>query len=471
MVFSGLFVISKTMGESAFTSVFDNGYFLRNVGVLSFHAFDTYFNSTSVVKDKDSFPTDEKQQVKSEFTNRKSEGFAKLTGAAKGKNLLVVQVEALQNFVLGLKINGIEVTPNLNKLSAENIYFNNYYSQIAFGNTSDAEFITNNSFYPLSQGAAYFRCVNNSFTSLPKLFKEIGYNAAAMHAYKGSYWNRATIYPRLGFDQFFSQKDFVQDDLLGWGLSDTSFLTQAVAKMKDMPKPFYSFVVTLSSHYPCNGFKKEDIFNTGLGSGNTYRNYINAIHYVDQSIGVLIEQLKAAGLYDNTVIAIYGDHEGLKKNDEPEIDPNVDPVLKSNLGWYNMKNIPLIIMLPGNKQPMKISSVGGQVDFLPTIANLFGIKPTYYMGRDLLNTKESFVTFRDGTVTDGKTVYFKSTDQCIDVTTGEPVDKKAFQKYIDKSMKDLALSDEVVENNLLKEFLTSTDASKLAKLPNGQAAK
>ncbi len=453
MVFVGLFVVAVTMGKTAFTSVFDNGYFLRNVGVIGYHAFDAYYNMTKVVNEQEPTPVDIREEIKSMFESRKPVSNPKLKGKARGKNLIVIQVEALQNFVLGLEVNGMEVTPNLNRLARENIYFSSYYSQIAQGNTSDAEFVTNNSFYPLSQGAAYFRCVNNTFASLPALFREQGYATVAMHAYKGSYWNRAVIYPRLGFDVFYSQKDFEQDELIGWGLSDRSFFTQAVGRIKEMPKPFYAFMVTLTSHYPFNGFKKDDVFGMDLSSFNTYRNYLNAMHYVDQCIGEFLQQLDEAGLLKDTVIAIYGDHEGLKKKDENEIDPEVNPAAKNGLGWYNMKNVPLIIMVPGLKGPLKIDTVGGQVDFLPTIANLFGLQPVYYMGRDLINSRENYVIFRDGTVTDGKTVYFAESDECIDIASGEPVDRENFAGYIERCLNDLRISDEVLENNMLADFL------------------
>ena len=66
-------------------------------------------------------------------------------GIAKDKNVIVIQVEALQSFTLFKSINGKEITPNLNKLTKESIHFPNFYHQIGQGNTSDAEFIVNSS--------------------------------------------------------------------------------------------------------------------------------------------------------------------------------------------------------------------------------------------------------------------------------------------------------------------------------------
>ncbi|NMA87399.1 MAG: hypothetical protein GX968_08750, partial [Tissierellia bacterium] len=100
----------------------------------------------------------------------------KYTGIGQGKNLIVIQVEALQNFVINRDYNGQEITPNLNKLLREQgiLYFDKYYQLISRGNTSDAEFVTNNSLYPSADEPTYTQYGGNTFYGLPWILRDNG---------------------------------------------------------------------------------------------------------------------------------------------------------------------------------------------------------------------------------------------------------------------------------------------------------
>ena len=165
-----------------------------------------------------------------------------------------MQLEAIQQFVIGTKFNGKEITPNLNKFINDSAYFENFYYQIGAGNTSDAEFLANTSLYPLNEGAVYFRFPANTYESTANLLKKQGYATYAAHANNPSFWNRMEMYKALGFDKFINSKSLVLDEFLGWGLSDMSFLKQSLNKI-DVSRPFYGFFITLSSHYPFNYFE------------------------------------------------------------------------------------------------------------------------------------------------------------------------------------------------------------------------
>ena len=126
-----------------------------------------------------------------------------LFGIAEGRNLIVLQMEALQNFVINRDYYGHEITPVLNNLIKDKgtIYFDNYYMQIAAGNTSDAEFATNNSLYGSVNSYTYEIYKNNTFRGLPVLLKERGYSTIAMHGYDGSFGAERYVSPR-SFDTF-----------------------------------------------------------------------------------------------------------------------------------------------------------------------------------------------------------------------------------------------------------------------------
>ncbi|MGE5631303.1 MAG: LTA synthase family protein, partial [Caulobacteraceae bacterium] len=206
-------------------SFYDRVYIVENIGLLSFHSIDAY--NFIATKDKGKMPLteDEKNEVKDLLLQKKSQQPAnpKYFGAGKGKNLIVIQVEALQGFVINSKINGQEITPNLNKFIKDSVYFDNYYTETAGGGTSDAEFLANNSLFPAKDGSVYIRFPGNEYYSLPKRLKEEGYSSTVMHAYKAGFWNRSVMYKSLGFDQYISKNDYEQDEIIGMGLSDKSF--------------------------------------------------------------------------------------------------------------------------------------------------------------------------------------------------------------------------------------------------------
>ena len=135
----------------------------------------------------------------------------------KGKNLIVIQLEAFQDFVINAYYNGQEITPNLNRLlENDTLYFDRYYSNTGKGNTADAEFSSLNSLYPLIDGEIYRLYEDNTFRGLPWLMREQGYRAFAVHGFEGEFWNREYAYPYQGFEDYISMEDLEQDEIIGW---------------------------------------------------------------------------------------------------------------------------------------------------------------------------------------------------------------------------------------------------------------
>ncbi|MFP3338857.1 LTA synthase family protein, partial [Micrococcus sp. SIMBA_131] len=124
-------------------------------------------------------------------------------GMGENKNLVIVQGESLNDFVIGLKVNGEEITPNLNELIQKSHYFTNIYTQIGKGNTSDAEFIVNNSLFPAEKESGYSAYENAAFQSLPILLNEEAYRTSVAHGNDPDFWNRKAAYPAQGFDEFY----------------------------------------------------------------------------------------------------------------------------------------------------------------------------------------------------------------------------------------------------------------------------
>ena len=257
--------------------------------------------------------------------NRNKPSVNKYTGIFEGKNVITIHAESLQAFTLGLSFNGEEVTPNLNKLVSEGIYFNNFYAQVGVGTSSDSEFTYATSLLPSNNGTVFVNYYNNHFKTIQKMLKDKGYYVFSMHGNVGDFWNRDTMHLNMGYDKFYSKNSFVIDEEYGLGLSDKSFFRQVVPMIKEintLGKPYYGTLITLTNHTPWRGaseYSDYQVITSKVIDGETITNdylenqvigkYIKTVNYMDEAIGQFIQDMDKEGLLDNTVIVIYGDHD------------------------------------------------------------------------------------------------------------------------------------------------------------------
>lgn len=313
-------------------------------------------------------------------------------GAAKGKNLIVIQMESFQNFPIHLSVGGQEITPVLNGLIKEGIYFPHVFQQIGPGNTSDAEFMSNTSIYPTAAVAMSKGYGNRELPSLPRLLQKQGYVANTFHINNVTFWDRNKLYPALNFNQYYDKPYYNNDHFNNFGASDEEMYRVGMEQLSELHqqgKSFYAQFVTTSSHSPFTVPEdRRQIKLTADLEGTNLGNYITAVNYTDYAIGKLIEQLKEADMWDDTMLVIYGDHFGLQPSDTSAEE------IKSRLGIpydniISRFNIPFIVHIPGQNLGITSDQSGGQVDMMPTMANLLGIslkdEGFTALGQDLLN--------------------------------------------------------------------------------------
>ena len=396
----------------------------------------------------------------------------KLTGIGKDKNLIVLQVESLQNFVIDLYYDGQEVTPNLNKLIKDegSIYYDRYYQLLGRGNTSDAEFVSHNSVYPSMEESSYVQYENNTFYGLPKILKDNGYTPWAFHGYKKEFWNRAAAYVNQGFERFVSEEDYEIGETLGFGLGDEDFFHQSIDYLKELDSkdnnPFYAFMVTLTSHNPYKMPEKyQEISLRDEHKDTILGNYLQSIHYTDKYIGEFIERLKEEGLYDNTVLALYGDHFAIASVNK-DVQELMSDFLEKDYDYDTMMNIPLIVHVPGEEINETISKMGSQLDFLPTILNIMGYKNEkgLMFGRDLTNYKDyNFIAqqtyMQKGSFMDEDKMFVIARDgifdhsKAIKLDTREELDISQLRSMYEKVIGEINKSDFILKKDILKELL------------------
>ncbi|MDQ0113529.1 LTA synthase family protein [Paenibacillus harenae] len=312
--------------------------------------------------------------------------------SAEGKNLIILQMESFQNFLVNLKIDGQEITPNFNKLVNENYYFKHFYQQVGQGNTSDAEFVVNSSLYIPPRGAATQMYADKELPSLPKLLKAHGYDTTTFHTNVVEFWNRGELYKALGFDRYYDQKFFGHEDTVFFGPSDEMLYAKTAAELERMSesgKPFYSHVISMTAHHPFS--LPEDKTHMTLPDryeGTFVGDYIRSQNYADYALGLFVQDLKDRGIWDNSLIVMYGDHLGLPiyslDRDDKEL---MAEIYGREYGYTDMINIPFVIINPSNPEAKVYDQLGGQIDVLPTVANLLGLSldNQIHFGQDLFN--------------------------------------------------------------------------------------
>lgn len=323
------------------------------------------------------------------------------SGVLKGKNVIFLQIESLENFVINQTANGKEITPFLNKIASEGLYFNNFYEQNNAGNSIDCDFMVNTSVFPLGDKITALNYGTNTYNnSLPKILERQGYTTITTHAEAPGEFNWSEIHANsFGAQKLWSINDYVYEECVGYGLSDRSFLTQIADKVKNENQPFFIQAPTLSSHGPFNIAEEyreldlpDEINNSYLGG------YFESVHYTDKQVEMFFNRLEEEGLLDNTVIVLYGDHTGVHKYYNDDIQE-----LSYEGDWWKEEDnkIPLIIYSKDMNSKV-IEAHGGQVDLLPTICYLLGIDKEEYintsMGRNLVNTN------RDATIIKGNKI-------------------------------------------------------------------
>ena len=492
----GLFISTLTSIDiSRLTKQWNREYLVMKFGIYTYQINDLFATVKSQLNPL--FGYDQKAKEFREFYSEKGDETSsnEYTNILKDKNIIVIHAESIQNFTLGLEFNGQEVTPNLNKLAKEGLYFNNYYAQESVGTSSDTEFTFNTSLLPASSGTVFINYWDREYITIPKLLKEQGYYTFSMHANNGTFWNRNNAHKSFGYDNFYYYtKDYDIDEKIGLGLSDKSFFRQSTNIIKGISEEhqkFYGVLIMLSNHTPFtnNGEDISDFdvtlkyeqLNEETGEmetvtapyleGTKLGSYIRSVHYADEALGEFMQELEQAGLLENTAIVIYGDHDAKLKKSEfrwfYNYDPKTNDTISSDdpnyidVDYYNYelnRKVPFIIWTKessGNPLLNKtVSEAMGMYDALPTLGNMIGIHSKYALGTDILNLKEgeeNLVVFPDGNWLTNKMYYSQSKDEGKLLNSNETVSVDYIKEKSEIASKFVEISDSIIVYDLIKK--------------------
>ena len=420
------------------------------------------------------------------YENKEEPKSNKYTGIFEGKNVIFIHMESIQNFLIGLKVNGIEITPNINKLTKNSMYFSSFYPQISIGTSSDTEFTLLTSLLPSTSGTVFVNYYNRTYESMPSKFKELGYYTFSMHANNADYWNRKTMHKNLGYDTFYAKDSYdinEETDIIGLGLNDKSFLLQSVDKIKEINSThenYFGTIITLSNHTPFNDVEKYGdldftVTYTRLGENGEEQeisddylensqigNYLKSAHYADEALGLFFDKIKEEGLDKDTIFILYGDHEAkLGKNQlnllynydvsTGELKSDDDPTYV-DIDAYKydlLKNTPLIIYGVPKKYQVEYMEVMGMYDVFPTVANMFNFKTKYSLGNDYFSDNEKIVIFPNGNFLTNSVYYNSTKDEYVSLTS-KPIDGEYIEKFKNYSLERLDISKSIIIHDLIK---------------------
>ena len=428
-----------------FTHDWNKSYVVRNFGIYSYQVNDIF-----TVMKKFICPNcgkDEAQVIVDEYFRNKGTEENEYTNIFKDKNILFIHAESVQQMFLNSEINNQVITPNLNKLASEGLYFSNYYSQESVGTSSDTEFTITNSILPVGTGTVFINYDYNNYQSMIKSFEEIGYYTFSMHGNICEYWNRNQMYQAIGYDRFYCYNDYDLTDQIGIGLSDKSFFSQSADIISDIHNnhdKFYGTLIMLTNHTPFYNDGKVE-FDVGNMEGTKIGNYLKLLHYADEAIGEFITKLDDLGVLEDTVIVIYGDHDAkftIKQYEE---------YLGKDIDFYEyeqLTKVPLIIWTKDKQVQGEITKIMGAYDVMPTLANMFDFEYKYALGHDIFSVDENIVVFPNGNWVTDKVYY---NNQLSDYKEYSEVSEEYLKENETKAKKVVEISNYLIRYNLFEE--------------------
>ena len=491
-----LFITLATMKGSDYSRLekqWNREYLVQRFGIYVYQFNDAIKSTES--KFTSLFGYDKASKKVREFYEEKEKSSVKktneYTNALEGKNVIVIHAESIMTHDMTLSFNNKELTPNLNMLASEGLFFSNYYPQVSVGTSSDTEFTFSTSLLPASTGTVFVNYWDRKYEAIQNLLGNKGYYAASMHANNASFWNRNVMHQTLGYKKFYAKDSFDnsnKEDIIGLGLSDKAFFKQSIDKIKNISEKnnnYYVTMIMLTNHTPWDGGEAYGDYEVNYKTtktdenGNTVEvtlpymegtelgNYFRAVHYADEAIGQFINDLDAAGLLENTAIVIYGDHDAkiskkqyryfynydfetggtYSKDDERYVDVDY---YKYELN----RKVPFIIWTKdskGTKMNKEITTVMGMYDAMPTLANMLNFDYKYALGHDIFNVDDNIVVFPNGNWVTDKVYYNAQKEETLSLKDNVVVTDEEIEKNKEYANELLEISNSIIVYDLENE--------------------
>ncbi|QRY81824.1 sulfatase-like hydrolase/transferase [Pseudomonas sp. PDNC002] len=289
-------------------------------------------------------------------------------GAPKKYNIVLVTIESLSAKYLGSNGDERDLTPNLDELRRNSLYFNNFY---ATGTRTDRGLEAITLSIPPTPGRSIVKRVGreSGFASLGQQLKAVGYDTVFLYGGRGYFDNMNAFFGGNGY-RIVDQSSVKEADIHfknAWGMADEDLYAQAI-KVADedhaRQQPFLLQLMTTSNHRPYTYPAGRIDIPSGNGRDG-------AVKYTDYAIGQFLANVKSKPWFDNTIFVFVADH-------------TAGSAGKEDLPVENYQ-IPLFIyapkLLPVGERP----ELASQLDLAPTLLSMLNLSyQSTFFGRDLM---------------------------------------------------------------------------------------
>lgn len=321
---------------------------------------------------------EERQTVETWMARHRKLCSEPLDSVAKGRNVVMIFLESVETWPLEKRVEGIEVTPTLNRLISDTttFYAPNITTQVGNGRSIDAQLLLLAGMLPMQNEVYAMGRTDNTYLTLIKALKEAtpGMRATLLTGDKATVWNQVNVARAFGIDTILDASSWEITEKIGNPpkLSDRALFEQIAARCRAgelMPEgePFFMQIVAYSTHNPFvipEEYRKATFAKDGMPA--KFNDYLTAVNYVDSALGAFIDYLKSRSDWENTVVVIVGDHEGLAVyRDEMTAHPVAGKIVDPG------RHTPLIVL--NSPRPGRYEGEAGQVDVYTTLLDLLGL--------------------------------------------------------------------------------------------------
>ena len=414
--------------RNVYDSFSDQNKNMKICGLFEYTVRDFYI--TFLIADSEQNP-DEMELLENTYSEQTAHKKNKYTGFFKGKNVIFIQLEGMDSWLITP-----EDTPNLYGMLNNSLVFNNHYSYYTGGgSTFNSELAVSTGYItPISYTKNPYSFTGNTFLySLPRQLKNAGYSTNAFHMNTGEYYTRDINYKNWGYDDYYSLMDDGNYEDASYQLDRELILNEFFyEKMFKQDSKFMHYIITYTPHTPFSinsetaklimaeleGQEGETLVaaesqpqpeeplqeGEAVEEGEETEPQVSEEEVArlfasetDKMMGLLLQALRDNGLLRNTIIVAYADHYLYTLNDKTILDQY--KTTENNL----INQTPFFIWSNGMRK-REFDKVNSQIDILPTVLNLLGIKynEEWYIGRDIMDPDyQGYVFFSDRSWYDG----------------------------------------------------------------------
>ena len=309
---------------------------------------------------------------------------ARLLAARRPPNVILIVLESVAARWAGLNRGPYDSTPNLAAESARGLVFDNFYAHIGRSSNSLGAILLS-TFPKLDFSDLTEEYPRLPGTSIASVFHDRGYRTAFVTPSDLDWAGWRTFLDRRGFGEVIDHDQLpCPTDLSSWGMEDRCAVDGMIQFIEKEPaRPFFVMAWTQQTHHPYEptpGVPTIEFARDPVVDAYDLNRYLNVLHETDRHVGRLFEAIRRAGLEQDTLIVVTGDH------GQAFGDPH-DSYMQGRTIYEEDVKVPLLIWYPRlYRSVTRSATIGSHIDLAPTIAGLAGLPSAAdWQGRSLLD--------------------------------------------------------------------------------------